>query len=62
MKFLEIFQWFYVLFMLLEFIIINYVISVDLNDQKKIVCYDIDVEVDDILKIQMNFFLLFIVS
>lgn len=35
----------------LDFIVINYVISVDFNDQKKIVCYDIDVEVDDLLKV-----------
>uniref|UniRef100_A0A2K5E3B1 DM2 domain-containing protein n=1 Tax=Aotus nancymaae TaxID=37293 RepID=A0A2K5E3B1_AOTNA len=39
-------------------IIINHVISVDPNDQKKTACYDIDVEVDDILKTQMNSFLL----
>ncbi|XP_056323114.1 SWI/SNF-related matrix-associated actin-dependent regulator of chromatin subfamily D member 3 [Danio aesculapii] len=33
-------------------------ISVDPNDQKKTACYDIDVEVDDPLKGQMNGFLL----
>lgn len=33
-------------------------ISVDPNDQKKTACYDIDVEVDDPLKSQMNGFLL----
>uniref|UniRef100_A0AAX7URH0 DM2 domain-containing protein n=1 Tax=Astatotilapia calliptera TaxID=8154 RepID=A0AAX7URH0_ASTCA len=38
-------------------IIINHVISVDPNDQKKTACYDIDVEVDDPLKGQMNSFL-----
>lgn len=30
----------------------------DPNDQKKTACYDIDVEVDDPLKSQMNGFLL----
>uniref|UniRef100_A0A672LZI0 SWI/SNF related BAF chromatin remodeling complex subunit D3 n=1 Tax=Sinocyclocheilus grahami TaxID=75366 RepID=A0A672LZI0_SINGR len=39
-------------------IVINHVISVDPNDQKKTACYDIDVEVDDPLKSQMNGFLL----
>ncbi|XP_056152850.1 SWI/SNF-related matrix-associated actin-dependent regulator of chromatin subfamily D member 2 [Lampris incognitus] len=38
-------------------IIINHIISVDPNDQKKTACYDIDVEVDDPLKGQMNSFL-----
>uniref|UniRef100_A0A674CAA2 SWI/SNF related BAF chromatin remodeling complex subunit D2 n=1 Tax=Salmo trutta TaxID=8032 RepID=A0A674CAA2_SALTR len=38
-------------------IIINHMISVDPNDQKKTACYDIDVEVDDPLKAQMNSFL-----
>ncbi|CAB1312130.1 unnamed protein product [Coregonus sp. 'balchen'] len=38
-------------------IIINHMISVDPNDQKKTACYDIDVEVDDPLKAQMNGFL-----
>ncbi|XP_041100559.1 SWI/SNF-related matrix-associated actin-dependent regulator of chromatin subfamily D member 3-like isoform X3 [Polyodon spathula] len=39
-------------------IVINHVISVDPNDQKKTACYDIDVEVEDPLKGQMNSFLL----
>ncbi|XP_072324708.1 SWI/SNF-related matrix-associated actin-dependent regulator of chromatin subfamily D member 3-like [Scyliorhinus torazame] len=39
-------------------IIINHLISVDPNDQKKTACYDIDVEVDDPLKGQMSSFLL----
>ncbi|XP_069778738.1 SWI/SNF-related matrix-associated actin-dependent regulator of chromatin subfamily D member 3-like isoform X3 [Narcine bancroftii] len=39
-------------------IIINHLISVDLSDQKKTACYDIDVEVDDPLKCQMSSFLL----
>ncbi|MEQ2208195.1 SWI SNF, matrix associated, actin dependent regulator of chromatin, subfamily d, member 2, partial [Xenoophorus captivus] len=38
-------------------IIINHIISVDPTDQKKTACYDIDVEVDDPLKAQMNSFL-----
>ncbi|XP_033294788.1 SWI/SNF-related matrix-associated actin-dependent regulator of chromatin subfamily D member 2 isoform X1 [Orcinus orca] len=38
-------------------IVINHVISVDPNDQKKTACYDIDVEVDDPLKAQMSNFL-----
>jgi SWI/SNF-related matrix-associated actin-dependent regulator of chromatin subfamily D len=32
--------------------------SVESADQKKTACYDIDVEVDDTLKAQMNNFLL----
>uniref|UniRef100_A0A8C5NGU7 DM2 domain-containing protein n=2 Tax=Gouania willdenowi TaxID=441366 RepID=A0A8C5NGU7_GOUWI len=39
-------------------IVINHVISVDPNDQKKTACYDIDVEVEDPLKSQMSSFLL----
>ncbi|XP_065132621.1 SWI/SNF-related matrix-associated actin-dependent regulator of chromatin subfamily D member 3 isoform X1 [Paramisgurnus dabryanus] len=39
-------------------IVINHIISVDSNDQKKTACYDIDVEVDDPLKSQMSGFLL----
>uniref|UniRef100_A0AAY5ETM6 DM2 domain-containing protein n=1 Tax=Electrophorus electricus TaxID=8005 RepID=A0AAY5ETM6_ELEEL len=39
-------------------IVINHVISVDPNDQKKTACYDIDVEVEDPLKAQMSNFLL----
>uniref|UniRef100_A0A8C7XEU6 SWI/SNF related BAF chromatin remodeling complex subunit D2 n=1 Tax=Oryzias sinensis TaxID=183150 RepID=A0A8C7XEU6_9TELE len=38
-------------------IVINHIISVDPTDQKKTACYDIDVEVDDPLKTQMNSFL-----
>ncbi|KAL7977142.1 hypothetical protein Chor_009091 [Crotalus horridus] len=38
-------------------IVINHIISVDPNDQKKTACYDIDVEVDDPLKAQMSNFL-----
>ncbi|XP_077595899.1 SWI/SNF-related matrix-associated actin-dependent regulator of chromatin subfamily D member 2 [Stigmatopora nigra] len=38
-------------------IMINHMISVDPNDQKKTACYDIDVEVDDPLKSQMSSFL-----
>ncbi|XP_034718115.1 SWI/SNF-related matrix-associated actin-dependent regulator of chromatin subfamily D member 3b isoform X2 [Etheostoma cragini] len=38
-------------------IVINHVISVDPNDQKKTACYDIDVEVEDPLKGQMSSFL-----
>ncbi|XP_023649482.1 SWI/SNF-related matrix-associated actin-dependent regulator of chromatin subfamily D member 2 isoform X1 [Paramormyrops kingsleyae] len=38
-------------------IVINHIISVDPNDQKKTACYDIDVEVDDPLKGQMTSFL-----
>uniref|UniRef100_A0A8C2DGZ7 SWI/SNF related, matrix associated, actin dependent regulator of chromatin, subfamily d, member 3b n=1 Tax=Cyprinus carpio TaxID=7962 RepID=A0A8C2DGZ7_CYPCA len=39
-------------------IVINHIISVDANDQKKTACYDIDVEVEDPLKAQMSSFLL----
>ncbi|XP_033021430.1 SWI/SNF-related matrix-associated actin-dependent regulator of chromatin subfamily D member 3 isoform X2 [Lacerta agilis] len=39
-------------------IVINHIISVDPNDQKKTACYDIDVEVEDPLKGQMSSFLL----
>ncbi|XP_047673327.1 SWI/SNF-related matrix-associated actin-dependent regulator of chromatin subfamily D member 2 isoform X1 [Tachysurus fulvidraco] len=38
-------------------IVINHIISVDPNDQKKTACFDIDVEVDDPLKSQMSSFL-----
>ncbi|XP_031423671.1 SWI/SNF-related matrix-associated actin-dependent regulator of chromatin subfamily D member 2 isoform X1 [Clupea harengus] len=38
-------------------IVINHMISVDPNDQKKTACFDIDVEVDDPLKAQMTGFL-----
>lgn len=37
---------------------VQHLTSVDPNDQKKTACYDIDVEVDDTLKTQMNSFLL----
>lgn len=47
MKFSEIPQRLHALLMPPEPIIINHVISVDPNDQKKTACYDIDVEVDD---------------
>lgn len=39
-------------------IFMAFLYSVDPNDQKKTACYDIDVEVDDTLKTQMNSFLL----
>ncbi|KAG8585178.1 hypothetical protein GDO81_004911 [Engystomops pustulosus] len=58
MKFSELPQRLHALLMPPEPIIINHVISVDPNDQKKTACYDIDVEVDDTLKTQMNSFLL----
>ncbi|XP_059756575.1 LOW QUALITY PROTEIN: SWI/SNF-related matrix-associated actin-dependent regulator of chromatin subfamily D member 2-like [Balaenoptera ricei] len=38
-------------------IVVNHVISVDPNDQKKTACYDLDVEVDDPLKAQRSNFL-----
>lgn len=41
-----------------DFFLLVDVPSVDPNDQKKTACYDIDVEVDDTLKTQMNSFLL----
>ncbi|BES96680.1 SWI SNF-related matrix-associated actin-dependent Hypothetical protein chromatin subfamily D [Nesidiocoris tenuis] len=39
-------------------IVINHTISVEGTEQKQTACYDIDVEVDDTLKAQMNSFLL----
>jgi SWI/SNF-related matrix-associated actin-dependent regulator of chromatin subfamily D len=39
-------------------IVINHIISVEGAEQKKTACYDIEVEVDDTLKSQMNNFLL----
>lgn len=39
-------------------IVINHMISVEGTEQKQTACYDIDVEVDDTLKQQMNNFLL----
>ena len=58
MKFSEIPQRLNQLLMQPDPIIINHVISVEGSDQKKTACYDIDVEVDDTLKQQMNNFLL----
>ncbi|XP_032821322.1 SWI/SNF-related matrix-associated actin-dependent regulator of chromatin subfamily D member 1-like isoform X2 [Petromyzon marinus] len=58
MKFSEIPQRLHALLIPPDPIIINHIISVDSNDQKKTACYDIDVEVDDTLKTQMNSFLL----
>ena len=58
MKFSEIPQRLNQLLMPPDPIIINHVISVEISDQKKTACYDIDVEVDDTLKQQMNNFLL----
>uniref|UniRef100_UPI00358FAD83 SWI/SNF-related matrix-associated actin-dependent regulator of chromatin subfamily D member 1-like isoform X4 n=1 Tax=Myxine glutinosa TaxID=7769 RepID=UPI00358FAD83 len=58
MKFSEIPQRLHALLMPPDPIVINHIISVDPNDQKKTACYDIDVEVDDTLKTQMNSFLL----
>ncbi|KAB0341673.1 hypothetical protein FD754_018599 [Muntiacus muntjak] len=58
MKFSEVPQQLHALLMTPEPIIINHVISVDPNDQKKTACYDTDVKVDDTLKTQMNSFLL----
>ena len=45
---------------LLDPIVINHLITVEgqAPEQKKTACYDIDVEVDDTLKVQMNSFLL----
>ena len=62
MKFSEVPQQLHALLMTPEPIIINHVISVDPNDQKKPACYDTDVKVDDTLKTQMNSFLLSTVS
>jgi len=39
-------------------IVINHVISVEGPDTKKTACYDIDVEIDDPLKVQMNGFVM----
>lgn len=50
MKFSEIPQRLHALLMPPEPIIINHVISVDPNNQKKTACYDTDVKVDDTLK------------
>ncbi|KAG8180750.1 hypothetical protein JTE90_026224 [Oedothorax gibbosus] len=58
MKFAEIPQRLHQLLHPADPIIINHVISVEGPDNKKTACYDIDVEVDDPLKSQMNSFLL----
>ncbi|KAK2145244.1 hypothetical protein LSH36_693g02086 [Paralvinella palmiformis] len=58
MKFSEIPQRLHPLLMPPDPIVINHVIVVDGPDAKKTACYDIDVEVDDTLKQQMNSFLL----
>uniref|UniRef100_A0A8C4QZS7 SWI/SNF related BAF chromatin remodeling complex subunit D1 n=1 Tax=Eptatretus burgeri TaxID=7764 RepID=A0A8C4QZS7_EPTBU len=58
MKFSEIPQRLHGLLMPPDPIVINHTIGVDPNDQKKTACYDVDVEVDELLKTQMNSFLL----
>lgn len=58
MKFAEIPQRLHQLLHPADPIVINHVISVEGPDTKKTACYDIDVEVDDPLKSQMNNFLL----
>ncbi|KAK2181394.1 hypothetical protein NP493_400g00009 [Ridgeia piscesae] len=58
MKFSEIPQRLHPLLMPSDPIIINHLIMVEGPDAKKTTCYDIDVEVDDLLKQQMNNFLL----
>ena len=58
MKFSEVPQQLHALLMTPEPIIINHVINVDPNDQKKTACYDTDVKVDDTLKTQMSSLLL----
>ncbi|XP_023228661.1 SWI/SNF-related matrix-associated actin-dependent regulator of chromatin subfamily D member 1-like isoform X4 [Centruroides sculpturatus] len=58
MKFAEIPQRLHQLLHPADPIVINHVISVEGPDTKKTACYDIDVEVDDPLKAQMNNFLL----
>jgi len=58
MKFSEIPQRLHSLLMPPDPIVINHIITVDGTDAKKTACYDIDVEVDDSLKTQMNNFLL----
>ncbi|XP_036682471.1 LOW QUALITY PROTEIN: SWI/SNF-related matrix-associated actin-dependent regulator of chromatin subfamily D member 1-like [Balaenoptera musculus] len=54
MKFQRFPQRLHALLMPPEPIIINHIISVDPNDQKKTACYDMDVEAGDTLKTQMN--------
>ncbi|XP_064647597.1 SWI/SNF-related matrix-associated actin-dependent regulator of chromatin subfamily D member 1-like isoform X2 [Lineus longissimus] len=58
MKFAEIPQRLHPLLMPPDPIVINHIITVEGPDSKKTSCYDIDVEVDDTLKQQMNSFLL----
>lgn len=57
-KFSEMPQRLHTLLMPPDPIVINHLISVDASDAKKTACYDIDVEIDDNLKQQMNNFLL----
>ncbi|XP_050418023.1 SWI/SNF-related matrix-associated actin-dependent regulator of chromatin subfamily D member 1 isoform X3 [Patella vulgata] len=58
MKFAEIPAKLHPLMMPPDPIVINHLITVEGPDAKKTACYDIDVEVDDTLKQQMNSFLL----
>ncbi|XP_053374685.1 SWI/SNF-related matrix-associated actin-dependent regulator of chromatin subfamily D member 1-like isoform X3 [Mercenaria mercenaria] len=58
MKFAEIPGKLHNLLMPPDPIVINHVITVEGPDSRKTACYDIDVEVDDTLKQQMNSFLL----
>ncbi|XP_060552396.1 SWI/SNF-related matrix-associated actin-dependent regulator of chromatin subfamily D member 1-like isoform X2 [Ruditapes philippinarum] len=58
MKFAEIPGKLHSLLMPPDPIVINHVITVEGPDSRKTACYDIDVEVDDTLKQQMNSFLL----
>ncbi|XP_041367166.1 SWI/SNF-related matrix-associated actin-dependent regulator of chromatin subfamily D member 1-like isoform X2 [Gigantopelta aegis] len=58
MKFAEIPSKLHPLLMPPDPIVINHIITVEGPDAKKTACYDIDVEVDDTLKQQMNSFLL----
>ncbi len=58
MKFSEIPQRLHNLLMPPDPIVINHTITVEASDSKKTACYDIDVEIDDTLKQQMNNFLL----
>ncbi|XP_003741941.1 SWI/SNF-related matrix-associated actin-dependent regulator of chromatin subfamily D member 1 [Galendromus occidentalis] len=58
MKFAEIPQRLHQLLHPPDPIVINHLITVDAQDTKKTACYDIDVEIDDTLKSQMNQFVL----
>lgn len=58
MKFAEIPQRLHQLLHPPDPIVINHLITVDPQDTKKTACYDIDVEIDDALKNQMNQFVL----